>query len=322
MLTAAVCGAIFASPNITQIERALRTITSPRGTLVIVKNYTGDKLNFGLGVEKHRASSSSKINMVLVADDVSIGRTRSRMVGRRGLAGTAIVHKVAGAAAAADLSLEQVTYLAQYVNNNLATIGVGLDYCNPPGQQIHGSVAADEVELGLGIHNEPGSKRLRPQPDAAELIERMLKTILDPTDMERNYLSRSSGKDDFSGYVLLVNNLGGLSIIELTALTSIIVEKLRAHYSIEPRRCYMGTFVSSLNGPGFSITLLRLPTGNAADKELCDRIIGFLDSPTSAVGWTPKASSEPSHKEADVIDHEETSHLSVAVNHLPCKSCL
>ena len=114
MLDAAVCGAIFASPNVIQIEAGLRSVQSPLGTLVIVKNYTGDKLNFGLAVEKSRALSENTIRVLVVDDDVSVGRTKGRMVGRRGLAGTVLIHRIAGADAASGASLDDVYELAEY----------------------------------------------------------------------------------------------------------------------------------------------------------------------------------------------------------------
>jgi triose/dihydroxyacetone kinase / FAD-AMP lyase (cyclizing) len=290
MLDAVACGAIFASPNVLQIEKGLQLVASPRGTLVIVKNYTGDKLNFGLAVEKTRVITGNNVNIVMVADDVSIRRANIKMVGRRGLAGIVLVHKIAGAAAAAGMSLQEVTEVSQYVAQNLVTIGVGLNRCDVPGQH-HMDFIADEIELGMGIHNEPGSRKLTPQPPTPELIKEMLSALLNPNDKERNYLGRFHGAGSTEA-VLLVNNLGGLSVLELTSLTGMVIDQLQDDYSIRPRRVYSGTFLSALNGSGFSITILDLSLGNGEDKAGANRILSFLDAPTTATGWSPSINSD------------------------------
>lgn len=286
MLDAAVCGAIFASPNVVQIEAGLRLIESPAGSLVIVKNYTGDKLNFGLAVEKARAAGN-KLRLVIVGDDVSIGKTRSRMVGRRGLAGVVLVHKVAGAAAARGLSLHEVAGLAEFVTENLATIGVGLERSEVPGQRRHADLTNEGIELGMGIHNEPGSKNLNPQLSTGDIITEMLDNLLDPIDTELAYLPISPLLERNSKTILLINNLGGLSVLELTCLTNMALEILHTRYSVYPCRVYSGTFLSSLTGVGFSITILSLPP-----SEKTGLVLSFLDAPTTAAGWTTTIPSE------------------------------
>lgn len=318
MLDAAVCGAIFASPNVIQIESGLRSVQSPLGSLVIVKNYTGDKLNFGLAVEKSRAKARNTVKVLMVDDDVSVGRTKGHMVGRRGLAGTVLIHKIAGAAADSGASLDDVYEVAEYANSCLATIGVTLNGCDVPGQQQHINLAADEIELGMGIHNEPGSRKIKPQPGTKSLIDDMLAAILDTTDKERNYLQKSPVAHP-SEVVLLVNNLGGLSVLEITCLTGMVVKQLKSKYMIQSSRVYAGTFLSALNGPGFSITLLSLPKDEPAAEKMADRILAYLDAPTSAVGWTP---SLPASGWSETVP-EATVTKSVAekveINNIPCK---
>jgi dihydroxyacetone kinase len=321
MLDAAVCGAIFASPNVIQIESGLRAIQSPMGSLVIVKNYTGDKLNFGLAVERSRARAGNTVKVLMVDDDVSVGRTKGRMVGRRGLAGTVLIHKIAGAAAALGASLNDVYDVAEYANRFLATIGVALNGCDVPGQQQHVDLAADEIELGMGIHNEPGSRKIKPQPSIKSLIDEMLATILDTTDKERNYLSKSPVAHP-SEVVLLMNNLGGLSVLEITCLTGMVVEQLKSKYKIHSSRVYVGTFLSALNGSGFSITLLSLPKDGPASESLAKSILAYLDAPTSAIGWTPSLpaaawseTSETAPKETFAKSFAEK----VEIVDIPCK---
>ncbi|KAH7131323.1 Dak1 domain-containing protein [Dactylonectria macrodidyma] len=118
LLDAAVCGAIFASPSALQVEAALKLTQSPQGTLMIVENYAGDKMNFTLAAERFRFASGAPLRLVAVADDVSINRTRCAKVGRRGLAGTVLVHKVAGSASAAGLGLDDIAGLAEFTTEN------------------------------------------------------------------------------------------------------------------------------------------------------------------------------------------------------------
>lgn len=318
MLDAAVCGAIFASPNIVQIEAGLKSVASSRGTLVIVKNYTGDKLNFGLAAEKFRAATGNKARVVMVCDDVSIGRSRNKMVGRRGLAGTVLVHKVAGAAAAKGLTLDEVADVAEYAIKNLATIGVGLDGCDVPGQQQHDTLPSDEIELGLGIHNEPGSRKLRPQPSTTDLIALMLDNLLNPADEERNYLGFSAGEEG-SDWILLLNNLGGLSVLEVNALTDMVTEQLGTTYAIRPCRTYASTYLSALNGPGFSITLLRLPSADAAQQDLKNQILSYLDVPTTAAGWTSSVPSNMWQSKAGLMPAAKEAPTTPDVQPLACK---
>ncbi|KAH7127381.1 dihydroxyacetone kinase Dak1 [Dactylonectria macrodidyma] len=286
MLDAAVCGAVFASPNALQIEGGLKLIESPRGILVIVKNYTGDKLNFSLAADRFRFTSRTPIRLVIVSDDVSIGRTRSGLVGRRGLAGTVLVHKVAGAASVAGLSLDEVADVAEFATKNMGTIGVGLDSCSMPGQAPKSRLQPDELEIGIGIHNEPGSKRVQPRPSLSVLVKEMMLALLDTTDAERNYIENSPRPDEHD-VVLLVNNLGSLSQLEMAAATGEVVSQLKSDYAIKPSRMYCGTFLSALNGPGFSITLLSLPK----NQPLSGQVLQWLDAPTDALGWTSSIST-------------------------------
>ncbi|KAM0550191.1 hypothetical protein ACHAPJ_009039 [Fusarium lateritium] len=285
MLDAAVCGAIFASPNAAQVESALRTIQSPKGTLIIVKNYTGDKLNFTLAAERFRLASGLPIRLIVVADDVSIGRSRSGLVGRRALAGTALIHKISGGASAAGLDLDGIVTIAEFAMANMGTTGVGLDGCRVPGQSIESRLGQDELEIGMGIHNEPGSRRIKPRPDIVGLVKDMLNSLLGD-DPERNYIS-SPPRPGEHDVVLLVNNLGGLSALEILAITNHVITQLGAVYAVKPTRVYSGTLLSSLDCPGFSITLLSLPKDNVFSPQ----ILNFLDSPTDAFGWPSHISS-------------------------------
>ncbi|KAG8705009.1 Dihydroxyacetone kinase 2, partial [Ceratobasidium sp. 423] len=153
MLSAAVCGDVFASPNANQVKRALQLVENDKGTLMVVKSYTGDILNFGLAREQYCAANPSKINslkFVVVGDDVSVGKKQGEIVGRRGLAGTVLVYKIAGALAQQGASLEEVHEVAQFVADRLGTIAVGLEHCHVPGTEPGSThLKDDEIEFGM-----------------------------------------------------------------------------------------------------------------------------------------------------------------------------
>ncbi|OAL51424.1 Dak1-domain-containing protein [Pyrenochaeta sp. DS3sAY3a] len=284
MLHGAVSGPIFASPNSKYISAGLRHIRSSKGTLVIVKNYTGDRLNFGLAAENARAYDDHEVESVSVEDDVSVPRSRSGLVGRRGLAGVVLVHKIAGASAAQGDSLVQVASNARFVAKRVATIGVSLKPCSVPGVASVREMSVGSMELGMGIHNEPGTQSIPKDTGIKSVIGTMLSSILDQAQPERGYLEWN----DKSKFVLLVNNLGGLSKLELLSLTNHVLEGLQAEYNIAPRRVFSGTYLSSLDGCGFSVSLLTVP-----DDTFGDNIFRLLDAPTKCVHWSPALPLEP-----------------------------
>ncbi|CAH0021398.1 unnamed protein product [Clonostachys rhizophaga] len=262
MLDVVVAGEIFASPSSSQILRGITAAQSTKGTLLIVKNYTGDKLNFGLAAEKAKANGQS-IEMVVVGDDVSV--EGSSLVGQRGLAGTAFVHKVAGALAAKGASLKEVAAVAQKAASQMATVAASLDRCTVPGRGAPG-LAADELEFGMGIHNEPGVRRSK--------IESLDRTVQSALDMlfapKANMWQPKSGQK----VALMLNNLGGLSVLELSVIFEEVAKQV-ATRGLEVVRSVVGSFVTSLDGPGFSISVL------AVDDELLE----LLDAPTAASAW-------------------------------------
>lgn len=287
LLDAAVAGTIFASPSTKQIMAGVKaTADKQKGVIAVVKNYTGDVLHFGLVAERAKRDGY-KVELVAVLDDVAVGRTQNEMVGRRGIAGTALVHKALGAASAQEgAELEQLAQLGRSVNDALVTMGASLDRTTVPGRDSdEGEVTGENTaELGLGIHNEPGEK-LHPIPKASELVDLMYKRLLDKNDKERHYLDFGDNDD----YVLLINNIGGTSSLELYALANYAIS--RVPLKKKPSRVYISDFVTSLSSPGFSITLLNL--NKAATKTYTkEDVLGFLDAPTNAPGWKPKIYSD------------------------------
>jgi len=245
-------------------------------------NYTGDVLNFGMAVEKAKAAGMD-VEMVVMADDAGVGRERGGKVGRRGIAGTVFVHKIAGALAASGASLKDVHRVAQCVADNTVSIGSSLSHVHVPGRTIEGedSLKQDEVEIGMGIHNEPGSEKTT--SDLPGIVKTMLKHMLDPSDKDRAFLSLSKSDEA----VLLVNNLGGVSVLEMGGITNEVVMQLEKDYGIKPVRVISGTFMTSLNGLGFSVSLLKLQ-----DAGVGKSMLELLDAPAECSGWAAAISSD------------------------------
>lgn len=277
LLSGAVAGTIFASPSAEQIRRCiLERVETSKGVLVVVMNYTGDVLNFGMAVEKAKAAGMD-VEMVVMGDDAGVGREKGGKVGRRGIAGTVLVQKIAGALAAAGASLKDVHKVAQLVADNTVSIGSSLSHVHVPGREKGGSdeLQEDEVEIGMGIHNEPGSEKTT--ADLPGLVKTMLKYMLDPSDKDRAFLSVNKSDEA----VLLVNNLGGVSVLEMGGITSEVATQLAADYGIKIVRILSGTFMTSLNGLGFSVSLLKVQ-----DMGLGVSMLELLDAPAEANGWS------------------------------------
>ncbi|KAI4952492.1 hypothetical protein J4E91_002963 [Alternaria rosae] len=315
LLSGAVAGTIFASPSAEQVRRCiLHRIQKDKGVLVIVMNYTGDVLNFGMAVEKARAAGI-EVDMVVVGDDAGVGRAKGGKVGRRGIAGTVLVQKIAGALAAKGASLKDVTQMAQLVADNTVSIGSSLAHVHVPGRREaeEDELAEGLVEIGMGIHNEAGSERKK--IDLPGLVKTMLSHCLDVADQDRSF-SKITDKDDV---VLLVNNLGGVSPLELSGITNEVVEQLADSFKIKPVRILAGTFMTSLNGLGFSISLLRV-----ADASMLE----LLDAPAEASGWSAAINSSTwarrgeAKKNEEQVDEEDIQPSDLRVNYTQVKSTM
>ncbi|KXH42397.1 hypothetical protein CSAL01_04889 [Colletotrichum salicis] len=281
LLSAVACGDIFASPSTKQVLEAMRLAPSGAGTILLITNYTGDRLHFGLAAERAKASGlSGKVVVLPATDDVSIGRSKSSRVGRRGMPGHIFTMKILGAAAAEKYSFHQCVEIGRAVNDQTVSIGSALDHCHVPGRQYH-SVAEDVCVIGAGIHNEPGQQLITPFPSVNDLIGRMLKLLCDPNDTERAFVSFEKGDE----VTFLINNYGGLSILELGALTDEVQTQLASTWSITPVRTQVGTFETSLNAPGFSISLCNISAAARQSKSTITELLQLLDRPTSAVYW-------------------------------------
>lgn len=237
MLTAAVCGDVFASPSVDAVLNAIVAVTGDRGCLLIVKNYTGDRLNFGLAAEKAKRYGL-KVEMVIVADDIALPDNKQP----RGIAGTALVHKIAGYAAEQGKSLSEVRDIARQASESVWSLGLAMETCNLPGYSDEDDrIQRGQVELGLGIHGEPGASTVD-----SHNSQKLIETLVAP-------LKAQAGEDRVA---VLINNLGGVSALEMALLT-----KELAHSALKDQIAYLigpAPLVSSLDMKGFSLSLLRL----------------------------------------------------------------
>ncbi|KAJ8297036.1 Dihydroxyacetone kinase 2 [Rhodotorula toruloides] len=302
MLSAAVSGQVFASPNAGQVEKAIGKLSMSKGVLLVVKNYTGDVLQFGLAKERWSAThlEEDSVRMVVVGDDVSVPRSQGALTGRRGLTGTVLVYKLAGALAAQGASLDEVEFVAKSVAERCGTIGMGLEHCHVPGtEKGEAYLKDDEAEIGMGIHNEPGIRKVSPIPTASKLVDEFLTTLTSTnSDPERSYLPfKNDGQDEV---ILVVNNLGGLPELELGVVVKEAAEWL-ANKRITVRRAVSGAFMTSLNLPGFSLTLLLLPRTSLTPPPSTSShfsldtplLLDLFDAPTQAPAWKWTFKGEP-----------------------------
>uniref|UniRef100_L2FDI3 Dihydroxyacetone kinase n=1 Tax=Colletotrichum fructicola (strain Nara gc5) TaxID=1213859 RepID=L2FDI3_COLFN len=258
------------------VLEAMRLAPSTAGTILLITNYTGDRLHFGLAAERAKAAGLSDNVVVLPAtDDVSIGRSRSTRVGRRGMPGHIFTMKILSAAAAEKYSFERCVDIGRAVNDQTVSIGSALDHCHVPGRQFQ-SLAADACALGAGIHNEPAQQLLTPFPSVKDLVDKMLKLVCDPADPERAFVKFETGDE----VTLLINNYGGLSVLELGALTDEVQTQLAATWKITPCRTLTGAFETSLNAPGFSISLVNISAAARQSSTSAAELLGLLDRKT------------------------------------------
>ncbi|NWU86466.1 TKFC cyclase, partial [Onychorhynchus coronatus] len=293
MLTGVVAGAVFTSPSVGSVLAAIRVLAQAGavGILLIVKNYTGDRLNFGLALERAR-SEGADVRMVVVGDDCAFATPGK--AGRRGICGTVLIHKVAGALAEAGAGLDEIMEKVTAASKAMGTLGLSLSPCSIPGSKPSFQLAEDEMELGLGIYGEAGVRRMKVLP-ADEAVETMLKHMTDPSNA--SHISLTPG----CSVVLMVNNLGGLSCLELGIVAGAAVRRLgecgvswdpipwlwtfwnELPWLLDPAesrgiriaRALVGSFMTALEMAGVSLTLM------VVDEEL----LRLIDAKTTAVAW-------------------------------------
>lgn len=261
MLDAAVCGEVFTSPTPDQVYEAIKAVDSGNGVLLIIKNYTGDVMNFEMAAELAEADGI-KVAKVVVNDDVAV-EDSTYTTGRRGIAGTVFVHKIAGALAEQGATLEEVEAVARKVIQNVKSMGMALSPCivpaaGKPGFTLHD----DEIEIGIGIHGEPGIEKTVIK-SADETVKMLLEKILFDLRLKEN-----------DRVAVMVNGMGATPLMELyianRKISELLVEK-----KIQIHETFVGEFMTSLEMAGFSISLLKLD----------DELMKLLDAQADTLAW-------------------------------------
>ena len=243
MLDCAVAGAVFTSPTPDKIFEGIKAVATDQGVLCIVKNYTGDVLNFEMAMDM-ASDEDIKVAHVVVNDDVAV-QDSLYTTGRRGVAGTILVHKIAGAKAETGATLDEVKAVAEKVIANVRTMGMAISPCTVPAAGKPGfELSDDEMEIGIGIHGEPGTHRDKLQ-SADEIAKSLLDKILADIDFKG------------SEVVVMVNGMGATPLMELYIINNFVQDYL-AQAGIKVYDTMVGNFMTSIEMAGFSLTLLKL----------------------------------------------------------------
>ncbi|WP_287770848.1 dihydroxyacetone kinase subunit DhaK [Megasphaera sp.] len=260
MLDGAVAGTVFTSPTPDQVLEGIKEVATEQGVLCIVKNYTGDIMNFEMAVEM-AADEGIKADYVVVNDDVAV-RDSLYTTGRRGVAGTVFVHKLAGAKAEQGASLADVKGVAEKVVANVRSMGMAIEPCTVPAAGKPGfELADDEMEIGIGIHGEPGTHREKLRP-ANEIAKMLIDEILSDLDYK--------GRD----VVVMVNGMGGTPLMELYIVNNFVQDYLKEQ-GVHVYDTMVGNYMTSIEMAGFSLTLLRLD----------DDMKALYDAPADTLAW-------------------------------------
>ena len=243
MLDAAVAGAVFTSPTPDQVKAAIDAVGTPAGVLLVIKNYTGDVMNFEMAGELAEMDGIP-VKRVIMNDDVAV-KDSLYTTGRRGVAGTIFIHKIAGAKAEEGASLEEVARVAEKVIANTRTMGMSLTACTVPAAGKPGfEIADDEVEIGMGIHGEPGTHREKLRT-ADEIADTLLEKILADIDYQGHEVA------------LMINGCGGTPLMELYIVNNHVHDVLESK-GIHIYKTFVGNYMTSLEMAGFAISILRL----------------------------------------------------------------
>lgn len=293
LLSAAVTGEVFTSPSSDSVFAAIKAVSGKPGALLVAKNYTGDRLNFGLAAEMARAEGVP-VEVVIVNDDVALKRTEPATVAR-GLAGTVLIHKLVGAAAAEGRSLAEVAAAGRAAVECLATMGVSFSAGTSPAVgKPSFELGEDEMELGLGIHGEPGVRRTR-----IESADRLTETLLNEIIELGKFGPGNFGND--KRVAVMINNLGATTEMELAIVARHAVPFLEAKgFTVE--RIYAGTLLSSLDMAGISISVLGVD----------DERLHWLDAPTTAPAWPKAPRQRPGKLQSGIVTEISTNAVSQA----------
>jgi dihydroxyacetone kinase-like protein len=259
MLDAAVAGSVFTSPTPDQVYEAIKAVDQKKGVLLIIKNYTGDVLNFEMAGEMAEVDGI-RVEKVIVDDDVAVENS-TWTTGRRGIAGTIFVHKIAGAKAEAGADLDDVKRVAEKVIGNVRSMGMALESCTVPAVgKPSFSLDENQVEIGIGIHGEPGTHR-EELKTADEITSQLMDKILNDLKVSK--------EDEVA---VLINGLGSTPLMELYIINR-KASQILASKEIRVAKTYVNNYMTALDMVGFSISILKL------DTELKELLFAPADTP-------------------------------------------
>ena len=262
MLSAAVCGQVFTSPTPDQIYEAIKAVDQGQGVFCIVKNYSGDVMNFDMAKDLAEADGID-VKSVVVDDDIAVEDSLYTQ-GRRGVAGTVFVHKILGAAADQGATLDEIEALANEVVKNIKTIGVALSAATNPEVGKPGfELESDEIEYGVGIHSEPGYRREKIKP-SKELVDELVGKLNDEMHLDKN-----------KKYAVLVNGMGATPLMEQYVFSHDLLNKLD-EFDIKPDFMRVGNYLTSIDMAGLSLTILEIKDSKWLD---------YLNYPVKTIAW-------------------------------------
>lgn len=262
MLTAAVSGQVFTSPTPDQIYKAIKAANTGQGVFLIIKNYSGDIMNFDMAKDLAELDDIP-VKEIVVDDDIAVENSTFTQ-GKRGVAGTVLMHKILGAAAQEGASLDEIDKLAKKVMPNLKTIGLALTAATNPEVGKPGfELANDEIEFGVGIHSEPGYRREKLKP-SKEMADELLNRLNDALSLDKD-----------KKYALLVNGLGATPLMEQYVFTNDVFNKL-TKFGVKPIFTKVGNYLTSIDMAGISVTLLEI---------VDDKWLDYLNYPVETIAW-------------------------------------
>ncbi|MGY0445951.1 dihydroxyacetone kinase subunit DhaK [Lactobacillus johnsonii] len=262
MLSAAVCGQVFTSPTPDQIYEAIKAVDQGQGVFCIVKNYSGDVMNFDMAKDLAEADGID-VKSVVVDDDIAV-KDSLYTQGRRGVAGTVFVHKILGAAADQGATLDEIETLANEVVKNIKTIGVALSAATNPEVGKPGfELESDEIEYGVGIHSEPGYRREKIKP-SKELVDELVGKLNDEMHLDKN-----------KKYAVLVNGMGATPLMEQYVFSHDLLNKLD-EFGIKPDFMRVGNYLTSIDMAGLSLTIFEIKD---------DKWLSYLNYPVKTIAW-------------------------------------
>ena len=262
MLSVAVCGQVFTSPTPDQIYEAIKAVDQGQGVFCIVKNYSGDVMNFDMAKDLAEADGID-VKSVVVDDDIAV-KDSLYTQGRRGVAGTVFVHKILGAAADQGATLDEIESLANEVVKNIKTIGVALSAATNPEVGKPGfELKSDEIEYGVGIHSEPGYRREKIKP-SKELVDELVGKLNDEMHLDKN-----------KKYAVLVNGMGATPLMEQYVFSHDLLNKLD-EFGIKPDFMRVGNYLTSIDMAGLSLTIFEIKD---------DKWLNYLNYPVKTIAW-------------------------------------